>query len=72
MPGNETRWRKRVERREVLVEIEDEMPPAVFFDERDLAVIAMYEDEGDCQHGCSGDCVGSGSERCTFVCHEVA
>lgn len=38
-----TRWRKRVERREVLIEIEDEIP--VFFDERDLAVTAMYEDD---------------------------
>ena len=39
------RWRKRVERREVLVEIEDEMPPPAFFDERDLAAIARYEDD---------------------------
>ena len=45
LPGDETRWRKRLERREVLVEIEDEMPPPVFFDERDLAVIARYEDD---------------------------
>ena len=37
------RWRKRVERREVLVEIEDEIP--AFFDERDLAVIARYDDD---------------------------
>jgi len=43
LPGNETRWRKRVERREVLVEIEDEIP--AFFDERDLAVIARYDDD---------------------------
>jgi len=43
MPGNETRWRKRVERREVLIEIEDEIP--AFFDERDLAVIARYDDD---------------------------
>jgi len=35
--------RKQVERREVLIEIEDEAP--AFFDERDLAVIAMYEDD---------------------------
>lgn len=63
-----TRWRKKVERREVLVEIEDEAPPPVFFDEHDLAVIGMYEDEGECQHGCNGS--PSCSERCTFVCHE--
>jgi len=26
-------------------------------------------DFSDCQHGCNGDCVDSGSERCTFICH---
>ena len=45
LPGDETRRRKRLERREVLVEIEDEMPPPAFFDERDLAAIARYEDD---------------------------
>ena len=30
----------------------------------------MFEnDEQDCQHGCNGYCVRSGSERCTFMCH---
>lgn len=23
----------------------------------------------DCRHGCNGDCVTSGSDVCTFVCH---
>lgn len=26
-------------------------------------------DWSDCRHGCNGDCVESGSDRCTFVCH---
>lgn len=29
-------------------------------------------DSSDCVHGCNGDCVESGSERCTFACHEHA
>jgi hypothetical protein len=59
---------KRAEARLVLVEIEDEAPPAVVFDEHELAVIGMYE--GDCQHGCNGS--PCGSEQCTFICHEDA
>ena len=27
------------------------------------------EDLSDCMHGCNGDCVESGSDRCTFICH---
>ena len=27
-------------------------------------------DFSDCRHGCNGDCVESGSERCTFMCHQ--
>jgi hypothetical protein len=60
---------KRAEARLVLVEVEEEGPPAVF-DEYDLAVIGMYED--DCQHGCNGDCVEYGSDRCDFTCHPGA
>jgi hypothetical protein len=28
-----------------------------------------YWDFSDCQHGCNGDCVESGSDRCDFMCH---
>jgi hypothetical protein len=26
-------------------------------------------DWSDCKHGCNGDCLTGGSDRCTFVCH---
>lgn len=26
-------------------------------------------DGSDCAHGCNGDCVVSGSEKCRFWCH---
>ena len=26
-------------------------------------------DPSDCEHGCNGDCVACGSERCNFTCH---
>jgi hypothetical protein len=26
-------------------------------------------DPSDCVHGCNGDCVESGSEKCGFTCH---
>ncbi len=29
-------------------------------------------DLSDCVHGCNGDCVESGSERCDFTCHGSA
>lgn len=29
-------------------------------------------DRSDCEHGCNGDCVVSGSSRCTFTCHACA
>ncbi|GGS88426.1 hypothetical protein ACFFV7_51005 [Nonomuraea spiralis] len=28
------------------------------------------EQEDDCRHGCNGDCSTSGSDVCTFICHE--
>lgn len=27
------------------------------------------EDPSDCIHGCNGDCEVSGSDRCSFTCH---
>lgn len=70
-----TRAAKRAEARLVLVEIEDEVPPPVVFDEHDLAVIGMYEDDaqreahlGECRHGCSGS-PSCTSGACTFTCH---
>ena len=59
----DTRWRKRVEARE----LERKLAP-----ETDLEWLASLQpslyDLSDCQHGCNGwPC---GSERCTFVCHE--
>ena len=27
------------------------------------------EDLSDCRHGCNGDCMMSGSDRCDFTCH---
>lgn len=29
----------------------------------------LLADLSDCRHGCNGDCVESGSERCDFTCH---
>ena len=30
---------------------------------------AAMIDLSDCQHGCNGDCVASGSDVCTWLCH---
>lgn len=61
-----TRWRKRVERRE----LDRSLMPET--DDEYLRTLGpCFTDVGvDCQHGCNGDCVRSGSERCTFACHE--
>lgn len=32
---------------------------------------APLVDSSDCLHGCNGDCLESGSDRCTFICHTV-
>ena len=33
------------------------------------AILGSLFDPSDCQHGCNGDCVTSGSDRCNFTCH---
>lgn len=55
-----TRWRKRIEQRELARELcaEGLLPTAEAGD-------------GDCQHGCNGGCVYGGSERCNFTCHDL-
>lgn len=58
------RWRRRIERRD----LERELAPVA--DPEWLASIDPLVDLSDCQHGCNGDCVTSGSERCDFTCHE--
>jgi hypothetical protein len=62
--GEDTRWRKRVEARQLAAEVDAELAP----DPREwLAGIPGY-DSSDCRHGCNGwPC---NSEQCTFVCHE--
>lgn len=34
-----------------------------------LASFIPGYDLSDCRHGCNGDCLVSGSERCSFTCH---
>lgn len=59
--GRDTRWRKRVERRELARELRPE----------GLLPTALPAD-GDCIHGCNGGCVYVGSETCNFTCHDLA
>ena len=40
-------------------------------DDEWLAAIDPLIDPSDCRHGCNGDCITSGSERCDFTCHEA-
>lgn len=69
-PGHRNkRKRKRIESRYVKVLIIDEIRQPAFFDDHDLAVIGSYCDTSDCTHGCNGDCVMSGNDRCNFTCH---
>lgn len=35
----------------------------------EAAAINADNDPSDCRHGCNGDCVASGGDRCTFACH---
>lgn len=53
-----TRWRKRVERREMVRELR---PDGLLPD--------PAEDLSDCRHGCNGDCLANGSDVCNFTCH---
>jgi hypothetical protein len=36
------------------------------------AAVVPGDDLLDCAHGCNGDCIVSGSDRCNFTCHEQA
>lgn len=38
-------------------------------DELGTAPLDPLVDESDCQHGCNGLCLRSGSDRCDFTCH---
>ena len=77
-PGD-VRWNKRREQHEVTVVIEEEARRPIIFDEYDLAVIGMFEEDpaeaerlrGECRHHCNGDEIVSGheSEACDFTCH---
>ena len=60
-----TRWRRRIERRELAREL------APVADDEWLASIVPLIDPSDCRHGCNGDCIvlGAGSDVCDFLCH---
>lgn len=55
----DTRWRKRVEARELEPEMTEHL-------RRDVPEPLV--DPSDCEHGCNGS--PCGSERCTFMCHD--
>jgi hypothetical protein len=60
---NTTQRRKNAERRELAAEL------ASGADGEWLAGTGPLMDSPDCRHGCNGDCVVSGSDRCDFTCH---
>ena len=64
--ADSTRYRKVAERRELARSL------MAGTDAEYLRTLGpCFTDVGvDCQHGCNGMCVESGSEQCTFVCHE--
>ncbi|WP_326642839.1 hypothetical protein OG884_05685 [Streptosporangium sp. NBC_01755] len=35
----------------------------------EIRLPSPLDDPSDCRHGCNGDCLVSGSEVCSFVCH---
>lgn len=61
----ETRRAKRIEAREVVDEIAEQLRPQPDLDH--LASLGPLYDLSDCRHGCNGS--PCGSERCTFICH---
>lgn len=67
--SSSTRWRKRVEQRQFGRELARELCPVEFYWHPDELAFDIY----DCDHGCNGDCESSeyGSDRCTFICHEM-
>lgn len=37
--------------------------------QEEAAAVDADNDPSDCRHGCNGECVVSGSEKCSFFCH---
>ena len=64
--GDETRWRKRQEQRETDALIFAGLDP-----DEDVRFLHLWRPRQDCRHGCNGGCTESGSERCSFTCHEA-
>jgi hypothetical protein len=59
-----------VEQRQFRREVDRELLPVEFYWHPDELAFDIY----DCEHGCNGDCEKPeswGSDRCTFVCHEM-
>jgi len=63
----EVRRAKRIEARQAAAEIGEQLRPQPDYDH--MLTLGPGLDLSDCEHGCNGDCVRIGSERCTFVCH---
>jgi hypothetical protein len=59
--AHEKRTTKRVEQRRFLARLLDDLT-------RD-APPSPLDDLSDCEHGCNGDCLSPGSDRCNFGCH---
>ena len=57
--NRKTKYRKAAEKRSWR-RTEIPQPPAP---------LDPLEDPSDCVHGCNGDCEVSGSDRCSFTCH---
>ena len=64
--GHSTRGAKRREQRAVRDETSLLVVPSAREADLDRRLTG-----GDCRHGCNGDCITSGSERCDFTCHEA-
>lgn len=50
----------------------NDQEPYLYFNPRFQREDDYDADPSDCRHGCNGDCITSGSERCTLTCHERA
>jgi hypothetical protein len=80
---NRPRWTKGAQRfreeRQWMGDYEDEVAVQAGEDDRPIGYVERWpmaeapseplRDDSDCQHGCNGDCLISGSEVCTFACH---
>lgn len=67
-PALRRRIQRRREGRAVSADVAADLAPAPAAWLAGIGYLSA-DDLLDCEHGCNGDCVTSGSDRCSFTCH---